>query len=238
VGDIVAVVETAVLGQAEIEFGGRDDEAFAPGKAGEINAKFLADNAATAVGADKIAAAMRFDTAIGRLHGQGDAIRTLFDTGHFVGAEQGEVGEAVRMGIGDVDNLVLFDLERKRVLGMIRNQPVIEFGDDPVVIAVAKLEDRGNQPLGDQFLGHAERFEHVERRRVYRRGSVVGRRYRRRIEHRYRHVVARQVIPGDHAHRPGAGDQDTVLLAHLSVLCRIFCLRRAYRPLSAAASTR
>ena len=85
-------------------------------------------------------------------------------------------------------------------------------GSDDAFVAVAELPCRTDQPLLDHRSDDAESFQHVERRRMKRGGAQVARKIRACLDERHRNPFVDQKVRSDEADRPGADDDDVVLI--------------------------
>ena len=211
-GDVVAVAVAG--GFFEIVIGGDDDEALFPGEAREIDIQRLADDRPAAVGADEIAPRMGFGRSVGRLHGDLDAVIVLDDARDLAFADQFETVDLLREIPGDLDRLVLFDLQRIGVGQHVGDIAVIELGDDAVRGAVAPLEQRRFDAARQQLFGHPEFIHHHQGRRMQGRCTVIGGDVVQRIEKLHRDACLRQRKGGGHAHRARARDKNTVVSCH------------------------
>jgi len=106
--------------------------------------------------------------------------------------------------------LELLALDPEWMPGRVGNLGKIELRDQAVRFG-AVLELRRLQPLCDQRRGGTKLIEHVECRRMERRGARFLAEAWARLEHRHRYAGAHQPRRRDHADRAGAGDQHPVV---------------------------
>ncbi len=94
--------------------------------------------------------------------------------------------------------------------GHVGNFAEIELRQHAMPLA-AILELRRNQALRDQRCRGAEPIEHVERRRMKRRGAGLLAQIGSGLEHRHRHASLHQVGRRHQTDRSGARDQHTLV---------------------------
>ena len=208
------IAQTETEQGAQVDRSRHDVETFWPGEPVEGRADGLAHDAAPAIAADEITAAECLDASVLELRVAFGAIGVLSHGENVHGPMQDKVRIGARGVQRDIDGLVLFELDH---IGVVRNAgqpPKIEFRDDFMRDAVAPLKVRRLEALFENGAGETQLVEQIERRGLQGGGAMILGRFRRLVEHGHGNAVAREVEAGEHADRPAARDQNSVILRH------------------------
>ncbi len=191
----------------EIERRAHHEETVRPRETFEFDARRTADFAARAVGADQIAPAMPFALAIA-VDRDLDAGRVLAHVHDLAVEAQFEIGMAAHQIVENAGELRLLALQPKRMRRSVGDGREIELRQQAVRLR-AILECRRFEPLRDHRFGGAERMQHVQRRRMERRGARFLGQIWSRLEHRDRNAAAGKMRCGGEPDGACAGNENS-----------------------------
>jgi len=130
---------------------------------------------------------------------------------------------AERPHAGDrhIGKLVLLGLDDEGEAGVVLQDVMIEFADHPPARPVPELEHAGDQAAIDELVDQAELGDHLQGRRMGRRGARAGDHVVESFEHLDLETGAGQRQCRQDADRSGARDEDGFVVWHfLSVMPR------------------
>jgi hypothetical protein len=205
IGEIAARA-VAALG-LEIEGRRQHDEALGPGEAFEFDATRLAHDAAPAIGADQISAAMDgFFTRTRDRHI--DAPCVLHHRGHAMIPHRLDIRQRREPIQDEIRGLELLALDDERLARVLRQERMIEFCHLLAGRPVPELEDGADQPDARHILDQPGLRENFEGRRVGRRGARILLRRRVLVEKANRQASAPQQQRREQPDWAATGDDD------------------------------